>query len=412
MADASGRVFLSHASEDKAAGMEICTLLEVRGVSCWIAPRDIAPGADWAAAIAEAIRTCRVMVILLTPAANQSEHMEREVQLADRSHVPVVPVRLQDCNPVGALAYFLSNRHYLDLFPGPIASHQEALLELVRTGGAGGSGGGGGGGRGVGGDTRRWPWVVAAGVAGLTALIAWLVIRPPVIEVIEAEPRRVEAGGNLRLDWRVSNAREVAVISDLAGDGQPGQAQVVGKAGQLSLTAAKNMIYSLRATSWTKSVEVLFPVRVVTPVQHPWSGNPPPPGNDVVRTAEAFESDGIPGYRLGAIEPQPQPSDFQWACNLEIDYTYDKRHHPVSVVGGEIAGDKVRTLRWDIAPSRGEETDEGAIKRGTRRVIIAVQVVGDEGNSRELRLFIAQGDPPGPIFYVRTFPFARRWSRP
>lgn len=419
MSDAGGRVFLSHASEDKDAAWEICSLLEAHGVPCWFAPRDIAPGADWPASIAGAIETCRAMLILLTPAANRSTHMNREVQLADRRKIPVIPVRLEDLGPAGALEYFLGNRQWLDLFPGPVAQHKDALLNLVRTH-VPGKVAPGPPPRESGtppevnlgpeirdkGRSRRWPWFALAGAA-VAALITWLVLRPPVIEVVDASPRVVEPGAEVRLSWRVHNARRVDLVSDLPGDGQPGDARVVPAIGELVLVPQENMVYSLRASGWTRSVEVLFPVKV-GPVQE----RPGPQKPDVVRLPEALPGDGIPGYRIAAVEPQPEGTDHQWVCNLEIDYTYDKGHHPVSVVGGVVIGEHLRTLRWGFWGTRGDEIDAGPIKRGTRRVSMAIQVMGEEARSRELHLFIAQGDPPGEPFYIRKFPFIRVWKRP
>ena len=42
-------VFISYSSTDKAAADAVCATLESRGIGCWIAPRDILPGEDYAA---------------------------------------------------------------------------------------------------------------------------------------------------------------------------------------------------------------------------------------------------------------------------------------------------------------------------------------------------------------------------
>ena len=41
-------VFLSYSSHDQRVADAVCSALEGRGVRCWMAPRDIRPGADWA----------------------------------------------------------------------------------------------------------------------------------------------------------------------------------------------------------------------------------------------------------------------------------------------------------------------------------------------------------------------------
>lgn len=42
----SRQVFLSYASADAVTAQQICEFLEARGVFCWIAPRDVKPGAQ------------------------------------------------------------------------------------------------------------------------------------------------------------------------------------------------------------------------------------------------------------------------------------------------------------------------------------------------------------------------------
>src|ERR1022692_1794173 len=48
-------VLLSYAAPDKESAFRLCRLLEEKGISCWIAPRDVMPGADYAEATIRAI---------------------------------------------------------------------------------------------------------------------------------------------------------------------------------------------------------------------------------------------------------------------------------------------------------------------------------------------------------------------
>ncbi len=48
-------VFSSYSSVDSTAGETVCLILEQNGISCWIAPRDITPGLDFAEAIIDGI---------------------------------------------------------------------------------------------------------------------------------------------------------------------------------------------------------------------------------------------------------------------------------------------------------------------------------------------------------------------
>ena len=62
-------VFLSYATPDKEAAFRLCRLLEEQGIACWIAPRDVTPGADYGEAIIRAIEGTAATILLfpLTP---------------------------------------------------------------------------------------------------------------------------------------------------------------------------------------------------------------------------------------------------------------------------------------------------------------------------------------------------------
>ena len=123
-------VFISYAQGDREWAEKICAQLEEAGIGCWTAPRDIAPGLAWPAAIAEAIRQCRAMIVVLSHHANESRQMAREVEMADSRHVPILPVRVEDVEPAGDMEYFVGNRQWADLYGGTM-EQRGALLHAV-----------------------------------------------------------------------------------------------------------------------------------------------------------------------------------------------------------------------------------------------------------------------------------------
>ena len=50
-------VFISYSSQDKPVADAVCAGLEAAKIRCWIAPRDVRPGMDYASEIIEAIKT-------------------------------------------------------------------------------------------------------------------------------------------------------------------------------------------------------------------------------------------------------------------------------------------------------------------------------------------------------------------
>jgi hypothetical protein len=122
-------VMISHSHEDKPAADAACAALEARGIRCWIAPRDINPGQDWAASIVEAIRDAQIMLLVFSRHANQSPQVQREVGQAANSGKVLLPLRIEDVLPEAALEYYLGSPHWLDAITKPFEAHLEKLAD-------------------------------------------------------------------------------------------------------------------------------------------------------------------------------------------------------------------------------------------------------------------------------------------
>lgn len=56
--------------------------LEDADLTCWMAPRDIAPGLDYGTQIIDAIEACTVLVLVLSESSNDSIYVRKEVERA------------------------------------------------------------------------------------------------------------------------------------------------------------------------------------------------------------------------------------------------------------------------------------------------------------------------------------------
>jgi TIR domain len=110
------RVFISYSSKDSKAAHAICSALESRKLTCWIASRDVRPGENFMDAIVDAINSAKTMVLVFSENANNSEEIKREIVLAGNARIPVIPVRVENVLPKGAFAYQLATRQWIDLF--------------------------------------------------------------------------------------------------------------------------------------------------------------------------------------------------------------------------------------------------------------------------------------------------------
>src|ERR1700704_2779723 len=89
--DAAFDAFISYSSQDKPTADATCATLESMGIRCWIAPRDILPGADYGESIINAIENAKAMVLIFSSAANASPQIKREVERAVSKAVPIIP---------------------------------------------------------------------------------------------------------------------------------------------------------------------------------------------------------------------------------------------------------------------------------------------------------------------------------
>jgi hypothetical protein len=125
-------VFISHSSKDRATADTICAHFESAGIKCWIAPRDIEPGATWTKGIMQGLDACRVLILVFSEHANDSDHVQREVAKAFSSGLAVIPFRIKDVSPNQSLSYFLDTVQWLDAGAPPFDKHLGALCERVK----------------------------------------------------------------------------------------------------------------------------------------------------------------------------------------------------------------------------------------------------------------------------------------
>ena len=108
-------VFVSYASQDTAVANTIVENLEQHGLRCWMAPRDVKPGAQYADAIVGAINEAEAVVLVLSQSAIASSHVAREVERAASKHKPIIAFRIDVAALNRALEYFLSNSQWIDV---------------------------------------------------------------------------------------------------------------------------------------------------------------------------------------------------------------------------------------------------------------------------------------------------------
>ena len=125
-------VLISYSKKDKKWADAACSILEARGIRCWIAPRDIPPGTEWGAAVIAGIDASKVMLLVFSASANESPRVRRELKRAIGKQLPVVPCRIADVKPAGAMKDALSNARWLDIFEPPVEVQLKRLADSVQ----------------------------------------------------------------------------------------------------------------------------------------------------------------------------------------------------------------------------------------------------------------------------------------
>src|SRR5688572_15495746 len=127
-----GEVFVSYASQDRAVAHALVEALEKQGISCWIAPRDVRAGAQYADAIVRAISGAKALVLVLSANAIASSHVGKEIERASSKKRPIIALRIDAAPLTPALEYFLSESQWIEAQPGKMETAYAKLIDAIR----------------------------------------------------------------------------------------------------------------------------------------------------------------------------------------------------------------------------------------------------------------------------------------
>jgi hypothetical protein len=122
--------FVSYASQDAAVANAVVENLEQHGIKCWIAPRDVTPGSQYAYEMAAAIDGSKIFVLVLSEHAVDSPHVGREIERAAAKPRRIIGLRTGAAALPRSFEYFLTESQWIDVaalgMPG-------ALSKLTQT---------------------------------------------------------------------------------------------------------------------------------------------------------------------------------------------------------------------------------------------------------------------------------------
>lgn len=108
------QIFISHSSSNADDALKICEFLETNGEKCFLAPRDIQLGKEYAEELINGIDRSDAMVLLMSAYANQSPHVLREVERAVSKSIPILVYKLEEVELSKSMEYFLMTHQWAD----------------------------------------------------------------------------------------------------------------------------------------------------------------------------------------------------------------------------------------------------------------------------------------------------------
>jgi len=123
-------LFISYASENKDIANYIVERIEKRGYRCFIAPRDITGGTEYAVEIIRGISNSTAVLLVFSSISDKSHYVLREINSAVSRNRTIIPLRIEDFLPSDAMEFYLGPTHWLDAFPTILDVHLDKIVKI------------------------------------------------------------------------------------------------------------------------------------------------------------------------------------------------------------------------------------------------------------------------------------------
>jgi hypothetical protein len=127
----SSALFVSYAHLDSPSVDPLVAAVKHEGREVWTDKAGIPAGEGWAGEIVRAIRGAHGVLVMCSARAFDSDHVKREVYLADRYKKPMLPVFLEAADLPEDFEYFFAGVQWLELHKTPEADRAAAIARAV-----------------------------------------------------------------------------------------------------------------------------------------------------------------------------------------------------------------------------------------------------------------------------------------
>ncbi|MBQ3045221.1 MAG: toll/interleukin-1 receptor domain-containing protein [Clostridia bacterium] len=123
-------VFISYKSDEYAQAIWVKDALETNGISCWMAPMSIPGGSSYASEIENAIKGCRVFVLILSKKAQDSRWVTKELDRALNCGKTIMPFDIDNHPLNDAFNFYLTDVQRYEAYTNKSKAFEKMLNEI------------------------------------------------------------------------------------------------------------------------------------------------------------------------------------------------------------------------------------------------------------------------------------------
>jgi hypothetical protein len=123
-------VFISYSSKDSALAQQTRQVLETNHIPCWMAPESIPPGSSYADKIPKAIAECKVFLLILSQASQESYWVPKEISLAVGNGKIIIPFQIENTAITDTFNFLLTDCQRIAAYNRTSEAYKELVQRL------------------------------------------------------------------------------------------------------------------------------------------------------------------------------------------------------------------------------------------------------------------------------------------
>lgn len=127
------KIFVSYQQNSRNVAMELVSILENNGYSCWIAPRDVV--LSYAGDIVDAIASCDAFIILIDEECLKSVHVLNEIEQAYKYYkerkLIIIPIKLKDIPFSKDFDYYLARIQFISAYDDNMLIAAKEIIKKI-----------------------------------------------------------------------------------------------------------------------------------------------------------------------------------------------------------------------------------------------------------------------------------------